>query len=142
MLWLVEVEGQLKDDPSLEAEAQLALLLLRAPGSLEPSWHEPGECPNCGAPCRDRRSPYCGDACREEAAFVRQLRDAVATGKIADPERRLALGQKLWHVLGGGRPYRQSLIPASAKRQVLKRSGGNCEVCGKPAETFDHTGSG
>jgi len=99
-------------------------------------------CPNCGSPCDDLRSPYCSAACREMAAFVRQLRAALDSGAIQDPERQVALGQKLWHLLGGGFPRRMPLIPARVIRQVIAREDGSCQGCGAPAVTVDHPGSG
>lgn len=99
-------------------------------------------CPNCGEPVASLRSPYCGDSCREEAAFVRQFRTALATGALADPEKQERLGQALWHLLGGGYPHRLPLVLPSAAKQALKRNDGRCEGCGVPASTFDHLGSG
>jgi hypothetical protein len=103
---------------------------------------DPCLCPNCGADCQSAASPYCGDPCREEAAFVRQFRRALAEGAVFDPERRNMIAQAFWHALGGGYPARVALVPESARKQVLKRTGGLCEICGAPAVTFDHEGSG
>ena len=99
-------------------------------------------CPNCGGPAASLRSPYCSDSCREEAALVRQTRSALEEGAILDRDRQIALGQKLWHILGGGYPLRQSLILPRTHAQVMARADGNCAVCGAPATAIDHTGSG
>lgn len=99
-------------------------------------------CPNCGNPCSDLRSPYCGPSCRETAAFVRQYRAAIASGVIADPDRQAALGQKLWRLIGGGFPRRMPLIPDRVIRKVIEREGGRCQACGDMAVTVDHPGSG
>lgn len=121
--------------------APLTLLLdPRAP--VAPLECGSGLCPNCGSPRASPRSPYCGERCRAIAAFVRQFRHAVATEAILENERQIALGQSLWNLLGGGYPYRQSLIPARTIAKVIERDGGLCQACGAPATEVDHTGSG
>ena len=99
-------------------------------------------CPNCDRPFASTRSPYCSDPCREEAAFVRQFRGGLATGAILDIERQVALGQKLWRLMGGGLPLRVALIPAKAFAKILARKEGRCENCGLPAKHVDHIGTG
>lgn len=104
---------------------------------------DPSTCPNCGTPTESKRSPYCSEACREESAFVRQLRAAIESGKIEDEERQASIGQNLWHLLGGGFPRRQKLVDQKARARFFRsRNEGRCEICGAPATTFDHTGSG
>lgn len=98
----------------------------------------PNLCPNCGAPCDNDKSPYCDEQCREEAAFVRQLRRALAEDALSDADRQVAFGQTLWHVLGGGYPVRTALVPPKAVQRVLDRDGGKCQVCEGPATTVDH----
>src|SRR5215216_4222730 len=44
-------------------------------------------CPNCGEPATSERSPYCSPHCREMSGFIRQFRNSVKEGTIADPER-------------------------------------------------------
>ncbi|HVT14101.1 MAG TPA: hypothetical protein VHE55_17700 [Fimbriimonadaceae bacterium] len=112
-----------------------------APADFEAIPADPATCPNCGEPVPVSRSPYCGDCCKEEAALVRQFRNAVATGAIADEERQAALGQKLWHLLGGGYPRRVALIPPKGIARVIARDG-KCMHCGAPATTVDNIGSG
>ncbi|HWA84088.1 MAG TPA: hypothetical protein VG820_11665 [Fimbriimonadaceae bacterium] len=102
---------------------------------------DPSTCPNCGKPSLFDRSPYCGDACKEEAALVRQFRNALEEGSIAGEERQAALGQKLWHVLGGGYPRRVALIPPKGIAKVIARDG-KCMLCGGTATTVDNIGSG
>jgi hypothetical protein len=87
-------------------------------------------------------SPYCSTKCRDQSAFVRQFRAAFANGSIFSPEKQIVFGERLWWLLGGGLPRRESMIPESAKRQVLKRSGGKCETCGEPMATVENIGSG
>ncbi len=99
-------------------------------------------CPNCDTPTNSLRSPYCSDCCREEAAFVRQVRSGLAESSIFDSERQVALGQKLWRLLGGGYPLRISLIPEKTMVKTIERKGGRCETCGAPATTVDNVGSG
>jgi hypothetical protein len=103
---------------------------------------DPSACPNCGATCGSTRSPYCGEHCREMAGFVRQFRTGLIEGWIFDPEKQVALGQVLWHLLGGGRPLRREIAPAKARERALTREEGRCQVCGVAATTVDHVGSG
>lgn len=124
----------------------LACLIERAfnladkpPTPVEP---QPATCPNCDAPCSSTRSPYCGDECRETAGFVRQVRAGIGDGSILAKDRQVALGQVLWHVLGGGRPLRRSIAPARSLKVALAREGGRCQACGASATTIDHIGSG
>ncbi|MCW5935750.1 MAG: hypothetical protein KIT11_00390 [Fimbriimonadaceae bacterium] len=135
----VLLEGEDMDE---RTRAVLWLLLEAAPGAGVPFSPEPTACPNCAAPCLSSRSPYCSEGCKEEAAFVRQLRSAIASGAVRDPERQAALGQKLWHLLGGGYPRRLAIAPPRAIAQAIKREDGKCQVCGAAATTVDHTGSG
>jgi hypothetical protein len=140
---LVEELRGLDSEPSEHRARRVLLLLLEVePVACSPVPVRPELCPNCSAPCDSRTSPYCGDRCREESAFVRQMRRSLADGALADGERQLAMGQKLWHLLGGGYPHRQTLAPPSALKQLTKRTGGLCEACSNPASTFDHLGSG
>ncbi len=101
---------------------------------------DPKACPNCGTPTDSQRTPYC--ECRETAAFVRQFRSSLSNGAIRNPDRQVALGQKLWRPLGGGLPLHRSLAPERAVAQVMRRAGGKCELCGAPAIDVDHTGGG
>lgn len=103
---------------------------------------DPATCPNCGTPTTSERSPYCGTQCREEAGFVRQVRSGLREGSILDPERQTALGQVLWHVLGGGYPRRQALVPERSRARVLEQANSICVECGGAATTIDHRGSG
>lgn len=99
-------------------------------------------CPNCDEPVERVSSPYCSDACQSQASFVRQFRAASATGTILTPEKQLVFGERLWWLLGGGLPLRESRITPSGKRQVTKRAGGNCEFCGAPMTAVENFGSG
>lgn len=137
---IAELEDLNPAEPT--AEARRCLLLLAQPGTCVPFEPSPTVCPNCGEPCDNLRSPYCGDDCRLEAALVRQLRNGLVEGQAFVPERQLGMGQALWHLLGGGYPYRQTLATKSTIAQAMKRTGGRCEVCGEEATTFDHVGSG
>ncbi len=120
-------------------QARWALSLLRMAESESTALPvAPTQCPNCGSPAASTKSPYCGPDCREEASFVRQFRAGLSAGWISDPEKQLALGQNLWRLLGGGWPYRQTLILERSKAKALSRTGGLCQTCGAPATSFDH----
>ena len=103
---------------------------------------DPTTCPNCGFPVQSTRTPYCSEPCREMAGFVRQFRTGLKLGWILEAEKQVALGQVLWHVLGGGRPLRQQIAPLRARQTALKREEERCQVCGSAATTVDHIGSG
>jgi len=135
-------------NPSIEDRARQALAyvldrILEARGAtavVVPP--DPRGCPNCGQPTSSTKTPYCGEVCRETAGFVRQFRTGLTHGWMFDADRQVAMGQVLWHVLGGGRPLRQQIAPVKAREKVLKREHGRCEACGAPATTVDHVGSG
>lgn len=131
---------------SLEDQARCVLtVLLNRIGNSEQteipleSLHR---CPNCDKATESLASPYCSETCRDQAAFVRQFRAALAAGTILTPEKQVVFGERLWWLLGGGLPLRESRIPESAKRQVAKRSDGKCETCGAPMTTVENVGSG
>lgn len=109
------------------------------PSAITPN---PQTCPNCDVVVTSSRSPYCGNFCRETSAFVRQFRDGLEKGTVFDAERQAALGQKLWYVLGGGYPRRETLVPDRVIKKVIEREGNKCQECGALATTIDHSGSG
>ncbi len=125
----------------LESDAR-GLLRLVVQAAVEsgggiPVATDAGLCPNCDAPTAADRSPYCGEFCRDQAALVRQIRAGVPSS-LLDPERQIAVGQSLWHLLGGGYPLRQSLVPERARLLVISKNGGLCEACGRSATQIDH----
>lgn len=103
---------------------------------------DPLACPNCDQSFFSLRTPYCSDPCKEHSAFVRQFRSALTNGMLETEERQVALGQKLWRLLGGGLPLRVGLIPERALARILARNDGKCENCGLPAKHVDHIGTG
>jgi hypothetical protein len=133
------------DSMERRARAALSILLDRALEIRDfhaASAADPLTCPNCGISMDSVRSPYCSGRCREEAAFVRQFRTNFTEDTLLNEEKQVSLGQNFWHLIGGGYPLRQSICPPSALKQLFKRTNNQCEVCGAPATTFDHTGSG
>ena len=137
--------GSAGEDQNLRARAMLSLVVDRVLANstqVPPIERNPSTCPNCATPTVLQRTPYCSDACREEAGFVRQFRSQLAEGRLFEEERQVALGQVLWHLLGAGYPLRQSLITPGGEARVFKREEGKCELCGAPASRIDHTGSG
>lgn len=121
------------------ARAVLRLVLERPALPSEPVTVDPSTCPNCDRPVDSTRSPYCGTECREVASFIRSFRSGLAEGMDAD--RQLALGQVLWRIIGGGLPFRNSLISEKDLARLYKKTDGLCEACGAPATTVDHRGS-
>jgi hypothetical protein len=126
----------------LQSRAVLRVLFVGPVGQLLQVAPVPSQCPNCEAVVLSTRTPYCCESCKEEASFVRQFRTGLKSGWLDDPEKQSALGQALWHLLGGGRPLRVHIIPERSKVQALKRTEGKCQTCGVPATTFDHIATG
>lgn len=127
---------------SIEDQARTALHLLVATSDAFPVNVNPNLCPNCDQRVPKPSSPYCSDSCKAQAAFIRQIRAAFESETILIPEKQTAFGERLWWLLGGGLPMRDSRIPESAKRQVIKRSGGLCEFCGAPQTHIQNFGNG
>lgn len=133
--------------PSLDEQARGAFqMLVEAASEVSDipsqSSFEPAQCPNCGAGTSNSRSPYCSDECRCEAAFVRQTRSALLDDAIESKDRQIALGENFWRLVGGGFPRRQGTVLPRVLKRVFQRADGKCEVCGRPATTVDHVGSG
>lgn len=145
---MIELSGSLparaEAGLTLEDQARRVLYLL-CDFTGEPSQSPKADfhkCPHCGAPADSLSSPYCSAACRDQAAFVRQFRAAIASGLILTAEKQTVFGERLWWLLGGGLPMRESRIPESAKRQVVRRSEGKCEFCGSVMSGIENFGSG
>lgn len=127
------------DPISQQARAQLLdFLRIAETATAAELPRDPHRCPNCGVQVSSEKSPYCGKDCREEAAFVRQLRTGISEKTMLDMERSVSLGQVLWHLLGGGYPLRLSLVPKKSIAQVINRAQSKCEACGSLATTVDH----
>ena len=137
-------EASSGEDLDLRARAVLRVLIDRldgvSPGSVVS--RNTDLCPNCDRPVASFSTPYCSDCCREQAAFVRQLRGRIAAGSLLDPASQTMKGEQMWRLLGGGLPRRLALVPESARARVFKRAEGKCELCGAPATRIDNTGSG
>lgn len=131
---------------SLEDQARSVLQLLYDVGAGRNYSANRGEdfrcCPNCDTPVKKPTSPYCSEKCRDQAAFVRQFRASLASGSILDSEKQVVFGERLWWLLGGGLPLRESQILESSKRQIIKLSEGKCDFCGAPMTRIENYGSG
>ena len=141
---VLPILGDVNQSLENQARSVLNLLLDDLPDieKKKETGRDAQRCPNCDAPAKSLTGPYCSEACRDQAAFVRQFRAALATGTILTPEKQVVFGERLWWLLGGGLPLRESRIPESAKRQVAKRSGGYCESCGAVMTAVENFGSG
>ncbi|MEA2553939.1 MAG: hypothetical protein QOJ65_2115 [Fimbriimonadaceae bacterium] len=137
-------EAATGEDLDLRARAVVAILAERMLTSVDKTSipQDPATCPNCGIPTASKSSPYCCDCCREQAAFVRQVRDGLSKGTIFEESRQINKGEVLWRLLGGGLPRRLALVPERARAAVSKRDNDTCQECGAPATTIDNTGSG
>lgn len=131
-------------DLDIRDQARATLrLVLDGTSDMPPIDADPNLCPNCGGSATSLRTPYCSECCREQSAFVRQVRHGLAVGTLLDPEKQVALGQKLWRLMGGGLPLRISLIPEKVYAKTLRRNDGVCEVCGiRPSVRIDNVGAG
>ena len=133
-------------DFDLRARATLTILIdqILATNYTHPKQvpQDPATCPNCGSPMTSKSSPYCSPCCREQAAFIRQMRDSIAKSTILEEDRQINKGEVLWRLLGGGLPRRLQQVPEKARQQVFKRDANTCQTCGAPATTIDNTGSG
>lgn len=130
------------EDVDAQARAAFGLLVAEACRLIEtpvvPLWVDSNHCPACGRAAESTKSPYCGSACRESSALVRQTRGGLVDGAILDPERQASLGQAFWHLQGGGYPRRQRLVGERDRAKLFARNDGRCEFCGASATTFDH----
>lgn len=124
--------------PELGDAREVLFHLTGEPVLLKELPDDPWRCPNCGLPVANIKSPYCGECCKGQAAFVRQMRTGLREGKLDDLERQVSLAQVLWQILGGGYPLRRLLVPEKTVQKVIARDGGLCGECGGPASTIDH----
>lgn len=132
---------QLPNGDDARAVLRIVLEATFVAPDVEPVPPNPNLCPNCDMPVDSIRSPYCGDLCRDQAALVRQIR-AGLDGALSDEERQIAVGQSLWHHLGGGYPLRTGLMTEKAIQAVIRRDKEACQECGQPATTVDHLRTG
>lgn len=135
------------EDGEEQLRAALAVLVERALcGAPDFEYRQvsegPATCPNCDAPATSTRSPYCSEHCREVSAFIRQVRNTLATGALFDPIRQAAFGQSLWKIQGGGFPVKARMVTEKSRAKIIARDGGVCAVCGAPATEVEHIGSG
>jgi hypothetical protein len=102
------------------------------------AWH-PATCPNCDRAPGEAESLFCGELCRQEASFVRYVRSAIATGRIANRGvLRLGLGTQLIMLANGGYATRARTVAPDVRVAVRKRESGRCRLCGDPGTAIDH----
>ncbi|HLO97931.1 MAG TPA: hypothetical protein VK171_04990 [Fimbriimonas sp.] len=129
----------------IEDQARSVLRLLGDPHHApvpEVTGVDSTRCPNCDGRVERLASPYCSEKCRDQAAFVRQFRAALASGSIMEAEKQIVFGERLWWLLGGGLPLRESQILESSRRQIIKLCMGLCDFCGAPMTKIENYGSG
>lgn len=117
----------------MESVLRLPFAEVPTPATIWP----PEYCPACGESTTSKRSPYCGEGCREVSGFVRQVRAAIRSGTLSD-DRRAVMEQVFWSLLGGGYPNRLKEVPQSNVRKVLERDGYRCHRCGGEADQIEH----
>ena len=97
----------------------------------------PFPCPNCDHPINEAKL-YCSEICKQEAKFVRYVRDCRRDGRDQQPDVQEAIQIKLAMILGGGYPEQERRLSKTIRDAVIKRDGGCCKKCGKPGTDIDH----
>jgi hypothetical protein len=100
----------------------------------------PFRCPNCNEviPFRKPIRIYCCQLCGDEARLVRYVRRCKREAKLDDPDVLDAIQTKFAHIMGGGYPLEERIVPASTRQCVIERAKGRCEKCGGEGKEIDH----
>jgi endogenous inhibitor of DNA gyrase (YacG/DUF329 family) len=144
LLARLRVEIGTVSDETVEGQSRRVLLHILEPVSRFPEQvpEDPKTCPNCSVVTEGTKSPYCSERCKEIASFVRQFRGNLATGQAFDAEKQTAIGQNYWHLVGGGRPLRQTLVLPRSFELVMELAEYKCQECGADATNVDHLRTG
>ena len=91
-----------------------------------------GTCVSCGGPDVTVESPlFCSERCKEAAGLVRYVRACQRDGRDPQADVLEAIRMKMAHVLGGGYPGRERVVPPETRAEVLQRARHRCEICGR-----------
>ncbi len=94
--------------------------------------YAPGQCANCGAPTVSRLRLYCGERCRQIAELIRYARRKLAEGTYERPDIAEAITIRRGLLLAGGFYDKKGRdVSADARQELLSRSNGRCENCGR-----------
>lgn len=81
---------------------------------------------------------YCSLACEQEAELVRYVRRCFADGRIEQQDIQEAIQIRLAHIMAGGYDKGSRKLSREIRENVLRRSKGKCELCGKEGCDIDH----
>ena len=98
------------------------------------------ECLHCGEEMPPFVKPrlYCSLACEQEAELVRYVRRCALDGRIEQADVQLAVQIRMAHIMAGGYDKKSRALSRETKVEVLQRSQGKCELCGKEGHDIDH----
>ncbi|WP_244937134.1 HNH endonuclease [Leptospira selangorensis] len=97
-------------------------------------------CINCESiiPWGRQTKLFCSELCQEEAKYIRYHRKAIFEGKANLPDIKQAIDIKRISIVSGGYPLRERTIPQKVRKQVIIKSHGLCQSCGKLGTDIDH----
>lgn len=104
---------------------------------LEHLTQYPFPCPNC-LQLTDGLSLFCSELCKQECKTVRYARACKKDDRDKDEKVKEAIKIRIAHILGGGYPEKERLLPKSLKDKVLNRDKGLCQKCGDKGTEIDH----
>ena len=81
---------------------------------------------------------YCSLACEQEAELVRYVRRCLSDGRIEQKDVQVAIDIRLAHIMAGGYEKESRSLSREIRENVLRRSKGKCELCGKDGCDIDH----
>jgi hypothetical protein len=92
----------------------------------------PGKCLNCDEPIERRAALFCGERCRQIAELIRYARRKIADGTFERPDIAEAIKIRGGLLLAGGFYDRRGrAVAPEARAEILTRSKGRCEKCGR-----------
>lgn len=97
----------------------------------------PFSCPNCDLSIFEA-ALFCSERCKQEAKFVRYVRNCKKDGRDRQPDIREAIQIKLASILGGGYPEKERRLPKEVREAVIDRDKGRCRQCGATGDQVDH----
>jgi hypothetical protein len=102
-------------------------------GAVVPKRFKAGSCINCGKPvAKQPGSLFCGERCRQIGELIRCARRKIAEGTFDRPDAADAMLSRRSQLIVGYYDKRAREVAPEVRRQLLARSKGKCEKCGKP----------
>ena len=98
------------------------------------------KCMHCemGMPPFIKPKLYCSLACEQEAELVRYARRCLADGRLEQKDVQEAIEIRFAHIMAGGYDKESRKLSRETRENVLRRSKGKCEICGKEGCDIDH----